>query len=50
MSGDNTASKNYHRRLAAEYAELDHPRVTAQMATRCALAAPAGPTSPRPSS
>jgi hypothetical protein len=31
MSDDNTASKNYHRRLAAEYAELDDPRVKAQM-------------------
>jgi hypothetical protein len=31
VSDDNTASKNYHRRLAAEYAELDDPRVKAQM-------------------
>jgi hypothetical protein len=29
---ENTASKNYHRRLAAEYAELDDPRVKGQMA------------------
>ena len=31
MSDDNTASKNYHRRLAQEYAELDDPLVKAQM-------------------
>ena len=31
MTDDNTASKNYHRRLAQEYAELDDPRVKAQM-------------------
>jgi hypothetical protein len=31
VSNDNTASKNYHRRLAQEYAELDDPRVKAQM-------------------
>jgi len=32
MSDDNTANKNYYKRLAAEYAELDDPRVKAQMA------------------
>jgi hypothetical protein len=31
VSDDNTASKNYHKRLAQEYAELDDPRVKAQM-------------------
>jgi len=31
MSDDNTASKNYYKRIAAEYAELDDPRVKAQM-------------------
>ena len=31
MSDDNTASKNYYRRLQQEYAELDDPRVKAQM-------------------
>jgi len=31
MSDDNTASKNYYKRIAAEYAELDAPRVKAQM-------------------
>jgi hypothetical protein len=31
MSEDNTAAKNYHRRLAQEYAELDNPRVKSQM-------------------
>ena len=29
MSDDNTAAKNYHKRLAQEYAELDDPRVKA---------------------
>jgi hypothetical protein len=29
---DNLASKNYARQLAREYAELDDPRVKAQMA------------------
>ena len=31
MSDDNTANKNYYKRIAAEYAELDDPRVKAQM-------------------
>jgi hypothetical protein len=31
VSDDNTASKNYYRRLQQEYAELDDPRVKAQM-------------------
>ena len=31
MSDDNTASKNYHKRLAQEHAELDDPLVKAQM-------------------
>jgi hypothetical protein len=31
VSDDNTAAKNYHKRLAQEYAELDDPRVKAQM-------------------
>jgi hypothetical protein len=31
MSDHNTASKNYYKRIAAEYAELDDPRVKAQM-------------------
>ena len=31
MSDDNTATKNYYKRIAAEYAELDDPRVKAQM-------------------
>ena len=31
MSDDNTANKNYYRRLQQEYAELDDPRVKAQM-------------------
>jgi hypothetical protein len=31
MSDDNTAAKNYHRRLAEEFAQLDDPRVKAQM-------------------
>jgi hypothetical protein len=32
VSDDNTASKNYYKRIAAEYAELDDPLVKAQMA------------------
>jgi hypothetical protein len=31
VSDDNAASKNYYKRIAAEYAELDDPRVKAQM-------------------
>jgi hypothetical protein len=31
VSDDNTANKNYYRRLQQEYAELDDPRVKAQM-------------------
>ena len=31
MSDDNTANKNYYRRLRQEYAELDDPLVKAQM-------------------
>ena len=31
MSDDNTANKNYYRRLRQGYAELDDPRVKAQM-------------------
>jgi hypothetical protein len=31
MSDDNTASKNYYKRLAQEHAELDDPRIKAQM-------------------
>jgi hypothetical protein len=31
MSDDNTATKNYYSRIAAEYAELDDPLVKAQM-------------------
>jgi hypothetical protein len=31
MSDDNAANKNYYKRIAAEYAELDDPRVKAQM-------------------
>jgi hypothetical protein len=31
VSDDNTASKNYHKRSAQEYAELDDPLVKAQM-------------------
>jgi hypothetical protein len=31
MSDDNTATKNYYKRIAAEYAELDDPRIKAQM-------------------
>ena len=31
MSDDNTANKNYYKRLAQEHAELDDPRVRAQM-------------------
>ena len=32
MSDDNTASKSYYRRLAAEHAELDNPVIKGQMA------------------
>jgi hypothetical protein len=32
VSDDNTANKNYYRRLRAEYAELDNPMVKGQMA------------------
>jgi hypothetical protein len=32
MSDDNTANKNYHRRLQQEYAELNDPRVKGQQA------------------
>ena len=31
MSDDNTANKNYYKRLAQEYAELDDPLVKKQM-------------------
>jgi hypothetical protein len=31
VSDDNTASKNYHRRLQQEYAELDDPIIKKQM-------------------
>jgi hypothetical protein len=31
VSDDNTANKNYYKRIAAEYAELDDPVVKAQM-------------------
>ena len=31
MTDDNTASRNYNRRLAQEYAELDNPVVRAQI-------------------
>jgi hypothetical protein len=31
MSDDSTTSKNYYKRLAEEQAELDDPRVRAQM-------------------
>jgi hypothetical protein len=31
VSDDNTANKNYYRRLQKEYAELDDPIVKAQM-------------------
>ena len=31
MSDDNTANKDYYRRLRQGYAELDDPRVKAQM-------------------
>ena len=31
MNDDNAASRNYNRRLAQEYAELDDPRLKAQM-------------------
>ena len=31
MSDDNAANKNYYKRIAAEYAELDDPLVKAQM-------------------
>jgi hypothetical protein len=30
-SDDNIANKNYYKRIAAEYAELDDPRIKAQM-------------------
>jgi hypothetical protein len=32
MSDDNTANKNYYKRIAAEYAELDDPIIKGQMA------------------
>jgi hypothetical protein len=32
MSDDNTAAKNYHKRLAQELAELDNPIVKGQLA------------------
>jgi hypothetical protein len=34
MSDDNTANKNYYKRLAQEHAELDDPRVRALVAPR----------------
>jgi hypothetical protein len=32
VSDDNTANKNYHKRIAAELAELDDPMIKGQMA------------------